>query len=47
MNGQLVYQNKTNPFLNEMMLWAKVHVGTKEMIEADWPGAKKAQARAE
>ena len=46
-NGQLIYQNKTNPFLAEMMLWAKVHVGTKELIEGDWPGAKKTAARAE
>ncbi|MGH7803048.1 MAG: hypothetical protein ACREQJ_01770, partial [Candidatus Binatia bacterium] len=46
MNGQLVYENKSNPFLSEMMLWAKVHVGTKELIEGDWPGAKKQEASA-
>jgi hypothetical protein len=46
-NGQLVYQKKSNPFLAEMLLWAKVHVGTKAMIEGDWPGAKKTSARTE
>ena len=45
-NGQLLYQKKSNPFLAEMLLWAKVHVGTKAMIEGDWPGAKKTEARA-
>lgn len=46
-NGQLIYENRTNPFLAEMLLWSKVHVGTRELIEADWPGAKKQQARAD
>jgi hypothetical protein len=38
-NGQLVYENKTNPFFAELLLWAKTHVGTRAWLEADWPGA--------
>lgn len=39
-NSQLVYENKTNFLLPELLLWAKVHVGTRALIEADWPGAQ-------
>jgi Linalool dehydratase/isomerase len=46
-NGQLVYENKTNFLFGEMMLWAKTNVGTRQLIEADWPGARKEQARAD
>jgi hypothetical protein len=44
-NGQLVYENKTNFLFGEMMLWTRTNVGTRQLIEADWPGARKVQAR--